>query len=149
MSRPTERRWPIQAFFDATGWTMKQSRKVSPCSGPEYHLRLSHGVTERVADTLATAAGMHPWSIWPEMADVATTDALEACAGCPDQFMPTHASQRYCCPRCRRAAAMRRQRATNPGLAERQRELRRRYYVENRDYELSYARRRRARDAAA
>lgn len=144
------RRYPLKPLFTLTGWTLGSIRELAPCAGPEYRIRQTDGVTEQIADRLATAAHLHPFEVWPEMAEHVMEDAKVDCPGCGTAHVPTGPQQRYCEPRCRHAASMRRQRRNNPALAERQRELRRRYYVENRRYEINQAaiRRRRSQEAA-
>lgn len=133
-------RYPLAPLLALTGWSVAgEIRDLAPCGGQEYRRRLTEGVTEAIADRLATAAHLHPFEVWPEMAEHVMAAAEVECPGCGVRHVPTGPQQRYCSPRCRRAASMRRQRRNNPGLAERQRELRRRYYAENRRYEINQA----------
>lgn len=98
----TWHRYPLAPLFELTGWTMTDVRDLAPCGGEEYRLRLERGVTERIADRLAVAAGLHPHVVWPEMADHAIEDAEQECADerCTATFVPTRKSHRYCSPRC-------------------------------------------------
>lgn len=96
------RRYPLEPLLELTGWTMTQVRQVAPCGGEEYRLRVEHGVTERIADRLACAVGLHPHVVWPEMAAHALEDAEQECADerCTTTFVPVRKSHRYCSPRC-------------------------------------------------
>lgn len=96
------RRYPLAPLFELTGWSVSEIRRLAPCGGEEYRLRVEHGVTERIADRLAVAAGLHPHVVWPEMAAHALEDASQPCADerCTNTFVPVRKSHRYCSPRC-------------------------------------------------
>lgn len=118
------RRYPLEPLLALTGWTMTDVRDIAPCGGEEYRLRVEHGVTERIADRVAVAAGLHPHVVWPEMADHALEDASRPCADerCTTTFVPTRKSHRYCSPACfQRAykrAKYRARYATDPAFRE-------------------------------
>lgn len=144
-----ERRYDLTPFFDATGWTMTQVREIAPSNAGEHRLRRAEGVTERIADRLAVAAGLHPFLVWPDMAEHVIDDQRRECAAddCNTPFVPT-AGQRYCTPTCRQRVKMRRYRATPDGAANNRRH-RRNWYWECRDYDIAASARRRARRNAA
>lgn len=92
----TGRRWPLQPFLDATGWSMTRIREVAPCNGVEYRRRRTEGVTEATADRLAIAAHLHPWEIWPEIEHLAEIP----CAECNEGFVPFRKNHLHCSKRC-------------------------------------------------
>lgn len=120
------RRYPLEPLMAVTGWSMAKVREQAPCNGSEYRLRISQGVTERTADRLAVAAGLHPFDVWPEIELLGTRPC--AAAGCQVHFAPKDRQSRYCSPRCRQREKMRRYRA-RPHGAEVNRRLRREHYA--------------------
>lgn len=70
------------------------------------------GMEEHNADKIATALGLHPWQLWPEMLVVATVEVQRECANpaCYEVFVPSRSDQRVCSERCRKPAW----RAANP-----------------------------------
>lgn len=142
------RRYSLEPFLGLTGWTMNQVTKVAPCNGSEYQLRRTEGVTERTADRLAVTVGLHPWTVWPEMADDVARDLERTCAadGCDATFTPPERAPHalYCSPRCRQREKARRYRSRPHGAAANRRH-RRAYYEANRGYELAQKRRERER----
>jgi hypothetical protein len=75
MSRPADQiRYPIEpllALMDGTPSEALARLKVSGSTQQEY---LERGVSERVGDRLAIRAGLHPYVVWPEMADAVEID---------------------------------------------------------------------------
>lgn len=144
------RRYPLHPLLELTGWTMNRVTQIAPCNGTEYRLRLADGVTERTADRLAVAAGLHPWAVWPDMAEDVSSDLERTCGadGCEATFTPHERAPhaRYCSQRCRQREKARRYRA-KPHGAETNRRHRRSYYEKNRGYELGQKRRQRERAA--
>lgn len=53
------------------------------------------GMTEKVADRMATRAGFHPFTIWPEMVDRAIASIEQPCAKCGTPFVPARDDPRY------------------------------------------------------
>lgn len=100
-----------------------------------------YGVTEEQADRLAPAVGFHPWSIWPELAAVGT----RVCESCVETFMPHRKDQRFCSGPCNRrwwsAEMQRRRRRRDPEWAQRERDRKRVYYAECREYVCARERR--------
>jgi hypothetical protein len=151
-------RYPFAPLAAAMQLSEAHACRVLNLSGStavEYRRR---GLTRRVADRLAVAAGLHPYEVWPEMVDddIADTQAAEAA-----RLERKRASAR------RFAAKMRAQRRADPAahatyLAEQaayraraRRAInasRRAYYRNNRERELArqreYDRRRRQEGAA-
>lgn len=146
-ARDRRRRYSLEPFVALTRWTFSQIQDVAPCNGSEWRLRREQGVTERIADRIACAAGYHPHEVWPEMLDHAIADLPDRrCDECDGEFIPARPSiQRFCSRRCYRRHharnTVRRKRATPEG-AEANRERRRRYYAENGEYERARERRR-------
>lgn len=63
------------------------------------------GMEEHNADAVATALGLHPWQLWPEMLAVATAPVMRECErpACFESFVLTRSDKRFCSDRCRRA----------------------------------------------
>lgn len=144
------RRYPLGPLLELTGWTMTDVRDLAPCGGEEYRLRVEHGVTERIADRLAIAAGLHPHVVWPEMADHAIADNQRACEECETRFLPKRSDQRFCSKECRwrkcNREGYRRRYQTDPAFREQQRQRVLAYQADERVAEVR-RRKQRARDA--
>lgn len=143
-------RYPLAPLLELTGWTMTQVRQVAPCGGGEYQRRLREGVTERIADRLAVAAGLHPHVVWPEMADHAIADNQRACEECETGFLPKRSDQRFCSKECRwrkcNREGFRRRYQTDQAFREQQRQRVLAYQSDPRVAEVR-RRKQRARDA--
>lgn len=135
-------RYPLAPFFALTGWTMTQVRQVAPCGGDEYQRRLREGVSERIADRLATAAGLHPFEVWPEMADMQARDVSRPCDECGVLFIPTRNGHRFCSRNCRDRRHERTKYRSDPEFRARKRAARRGYYAQVAEYEKARERRR-------
>lgn len=131
----TSRRYSLEPFLTLTSWTYSQIQDVAACNGTEWRLRQTDGVTEYVADRIATAAGYHPHEVWPEMLDHAIADLGTQCAECGDPFAPTRAGHRFCSRNCQQRHNDRRRYQTDPTERERVRARRRRRYAANAEYE--------------
>lgn len=143
------RRYPLGPLLELTGWTMTDVRDLAPCGGEEYRLRQERGVTERIADRLAVAAGLHPHVVWPEMADHAIADNQRACEECETRFLPKRSDQRFCSKECRWRKCSRewyRRRYQDPAFREKERQRTVRYQADPRVAEVR-RRKQRARDA--
>lgn len=142
MSPRIQRRWPLEPFYAVTGWTLSQVCDEARCGGGERRRRRDEGVTERIADRIACAAGFHPWLIWPDMGDVAIADAGRVCADerCGAVFTPV-GHQRYCTPLCRSRAHERAKYQNDPAHAEARRVKRRVDYKDGLAYERQQGRR--------
>jgi ribosomal protein S27AE len=58
------------------------------------------GMSDYVAERLALKAGLHPYEVWPEMADARVQELERSCEECGASFVPTRAGHRYCSTRC-------------------------------------------------
>lgn len=135
------RRYPLAPLQALTGWSMQHITGIAPCGGPEYRLRLDHGVTERIADRLAVTAGLHPHVVWPEMLDHALEDASRVAQ---ERRERQRAADRAYKARLRQDPAYRAARAaylaeyrSSEQAREAARRYRRRYYQVNRARELA------------
>src|SRR5690606_17349748 len=119
---------------------------IAPCGGEEYRLRRTEGVTERIADRLAVAAGLHPHVVWPEMADHAIADNQRACEECEAPFLPKRSDQRFCSKECRwrkcNRESYRHRYRTDPAFAAQERQ---RVLAYQSDERVAEVRRRKAR----
>lgn len=121
------KRYPFAALAAAMGMSEHAAADALDVRGStevEYRRR---GVTERVADRLAVAAGFHPSVVWPDwMDDVVQAEHVKcADAHCDVRFIPRRKGHVFCSKTCgnREAGRIRaaRLRATNPEYRERQR----------------------------
>lgn len=145
----TDRRFPFAPLAAAMGATEPQAARELGLSGSTEQQYRRDGVTERVADRLAVKAGLHPWMVWPEMAEQAMADAQRSCEECGAGYWPRQRNQRFCSQPCsalwhKREHSRRRYR-TDPVFAERKREMARAYYWDYLDYSRSQRRLRRDR----
>jgi lambda repressor-like predicted transcriptional regulator len=60
------------------------------------------GMDEKNADRVATALGLHPWQLWPEMLADATAPVMRECPTCGEFFVLTRKDKRYCRKACQR-----------------------------------------------
>lgn len=130
-------RYPLQPLADLVGCPLAELGRRLGVSGSTWRNYRDRGVSFDVADRLATRAGFHPANVWPEWTDALVEGCEQPCAApdCDVRFVPTRAGHVYCSATCRRRIAKRRELATPTGAA-RNRERRRRYYAENRQYEI-------------
>lgn len=143
-------RWPFADLARAMGLTEHQACEQLGLRGSTAQDYRRRGVTEKVADRLANLAGLHPFEVWPAMADQAVAEATRTCDGCGAPFVPYRPTHRWCSTGCRTRAAKRRYHAAHqpdPTYRARRQEQRRTYYLECGDYERArqriYDRRRR------
>lgn len=89
-------RWPTDA-------AAARALGVQPRTVRDWKTR---GVPVDRADGVASAAGFHPFELWPELADRAAEMALRACDGpsCDEVFVLSDRRKRFCSPRCKQAA---------------------------------------------
>jgi hypothetical protein len=139
------RRYPLDPLFAAMRMSPHAACIWLGCSGSTELEYRSRGVTERVADRLAVKAGLHPYVVWPEMAEHTMTQIQRRCDHCEELFFPARTDQRFCTPLCRKRWHGRRSQAKYQ-RSERGREYtnerRRRFYQENAEYEKARERRR-------
>ena len=135
-------RYPLAPFFALTGWTMSDVAEVAPCSGQEWRKRRDEGVTERIADRIAVAAGLAAVNVWPELLDDQIAACSKVCDECGEGFVPSHKARkdaRFCSRNCNKRFHYRKR--YREALAEQERDRARRYYDENRSYVLAQKRR--------
>lgn len=127
-------RYPLAPFFAASGWTMTQVREVSPCNGDEYRVRLTRGVTERLADRLAVAADLHPGEVWPDFLSDEQVE-FRACLAddCDELFEVTQEHRRYCSSTCSSRHRRRVRYRTDPVYREQRKLDDRAHYLANGD----------------
>lgn len=85
------------------------------------------GMSERNADRCATALGLHPHQLWPEMLAVGAAEVMRECANpeCYEDFIVTRSDKRYCSVLCGKR---------NPEARARKAEGARRRYAENAEH---------------
>lgn len=70
----TARRFPFAALAAALGLSENQAIMRLSISGKSGQLYRHEGMSEKVADRMAVRAGLHPFEVWPEMANAAIED---------------------------------------------------------------------------
>lgn len=130
------KRYPIQALADAMGMTPDAACRALKVSGSTMVKYRAEGVTELVADRLATRAGHATYVVWPEMLDIAIEDAEQ------ERRVRDAESKRrlYQEDAERREAKRAANRAYKAATREAQRKAARRYYEQNRDAALAQKR---------
>ena len=100
------------------------------------------GMEEHNADAVATALGLHPWQLWPEMLAVNTAAIMKECErpGCLEEFVPTRKGHRFCSERCRRQARRKRERSKQRERYRNDPEVRARKIAQSRAYRAEVAR---------
>ena len=138
-------RYPLQPLLDAAGITMSRLRDVVAIGGSTYANARRIGLTAEQADRYAVKLGLHPYEVWPEMADDAAKAASVTCPECERGFFPVRSSQVYCSKRCRQRLLQREWKRnryqSDPQFAAAQRAARRAYYAECGEYERARQRR--------
>lgn len=84
------KKYPIAPLLAAMKCGQGVAARRTKTSGREWKRYLAEGVTERVADRLATRAGFVVYEIWPEILDDAIASMERECAadGCDETFLP-------------------------------------------------------------
>jgi hypothetical protein len=140
------RRYQIARLADYLNESLNSACIAVGLSGTTQQDARCHGVTRRVADTLADRVGQHVWTIWPETADHDIEDHSVPCQECGDPFIPNREGHRHCSDTCRTRRTsreyQRRRHATDPEFREHKRRQNREYYEETVEYQRAYARRR-------
>lgn len=131
----TARRYPLDPLFAAMRMTPASACRSLNVSGSTMQEYRGRGVTELVADRLATRAGFPTYSVWPEMLEHAIEDAAaEDVARAEDRRLRDNA----------RKAAYDRQRYRNdPEWRERKKAVNRSYKEATREAQRAYARKHR------
>lgn len=140
----TELRYSLEPILRLTGWSFAHVQTLAPCNGEEYRLRRAEGVTERIADRLATVAGLHVYVVWPEMAGAVMGDLMIPCAGCPVRFVPVNGNQKYHDGACKKATWARVKYQSDPEFAAMRRERSASQHKDTREYRIKQMRARRA-----
>lgn len=138
-------RYPLEPLADAMNLSLAALGRHFKIRGSTWKEYRDRGVSELVADRLACRAGLHPFVVWPDMADNTTREVSRSCDDCGASFVPLRKDGRFCGARCRRrywSREVARRRRQRPDLAERNRQRRRAYYAENGEYERARERRR-------
>lgn len=124
------RRYPLGPLAALMGEPIYRACILLGLRGQTQQAYRRDGVTHVVADRLACRAGLHPYTVWPEMAVHDEADALEA----RRKFERDRKRRRY---------------QSNPEARERELQRKAEYYAENRDVILFKTRLRRARGLAS
>lgn len=130
--------YPFAPLVEAMGCSENQAIQRLRVSGKSGQLYRREGMSEKVADRMAIRAGLHPYEVWPDMAERVLADAEIACADpkCDQRFIPTRKSHRFCSTRCaHRTHSRERQREryqTDPEFRELKKARDRVYRAENR-----------------
>ncbi|HEU5085704.1 MAG TPA: hypothetical protein VFU14_20350 [Acidimicrobiales bacterium] len=95
-------RYPLAALIEATGRSEAELARMVGLSGSSLVAARERGLIESAAERYAVRAGLHPFNVWPEMADAAVADAAVACRGCGEPFVPVRRSHVFCDPACGR-----------------------------------------------
>lgn len=137
------RRYPLEALVVASGLSEHQLSVKVGLKGTTLRNARTDGLIERAADRYAVRAGLHPFEVWPEMAEHQLEDTSTECAApdCARRFIPTRSGHRFCSRRCGDRTTARIRYRADSELAERKRAARRRYYAEAGDYERARQRR--------
>src|SRR5262245_13078605 len=91
------RRYDVESLAAATRESVNTCLRKVGISGKSMQEARCHGLTHKVADRLAATAGLHPYVVWPEMADHDAERFQKSCAECGALFFPYHPSrQKYC-----------------------------------------------------
>ncbi len=128
------RRYPLDALVEASGLSEAALGRRVGLSGSTLKQARAVGLTEVGADRYAVRAGLHPWTVWPDMEH----DAIAAAAEADEQRRE----------RVRQIArdSARKRYWEDPEIRQKRLENARRYRTENRSYVLDEQRRRRQRD---
>lgn len=129
------RRYDIEPLAAAMGLSLNAACVRLGVTGSRQKDYRTRGVTERVADRLATEAGFHPANIWPDWGQ-------PLCDECASPFLPALKARRdvrFCSKRCNKRFHYRKRYAEEIG--ERERARARGYYAENSEYVRALKRR--------
>lgn len=72
------RRYPLAPLLEAMRCTLSQASKRLGIGGPEYRRYADEGLSRETAERKALRAGLHPYEVWPDMADHDLEDAEQA-----------------------------------------------------------------------
>lgn len=72
----TERRYPLEPLAEATGESCQALGRLLGLSGSSWTVVRDQGAGEKAAERYAVRLGVHPYTVWPEMADHVAADVL-------------------------------------------------------------------------
>jgi hypothetical protein len=135
------RRYSVRILAEHKGLSKTGASRALRISGSEYKAYWCHGVTRKVAERMADQNGVHPYEVWPEMADHDFEDASVPCANdrCEKRLIPRTTRQRYCSRQCAKNAWMRQHYASDSDWRERRLADNRQRYEQTKD-EIAAAR---------
>jgi hypothetical protein len=142
----TARRWPLEPLAALMGG--RPGLTARGIDTRQITRAEADGLSDLLADRWAVRCGLHPYTVWPDMADAAVADIEQECEAddCTARFVPSpraHAGRhRFCSRRCADRVYQRRRRQ-RPEVRQANREARRAYYAAHGDYERARERRRR------
>lgn len=143
------RLYPLGPLAEAMGCTLSEVGRRLGVSGTTWKQYRDRGVSELVADRLATRAGLHAAVIWPEWMNDQIERSMRECPECGQRFFPVNRRHTFCHKTCgNRARSRKRYRrlyATDPAFAEAERQRRRAMYEACGEYERARQRRYNAR----
>lgn len=138
-----ERRfYPLQALAEVAGVEFRSLGRLLGLSGSSWPVVRDRGATMDAAERYAVRLGLHPFSVWPEMADEAAARVSKPCVECGEPFIPTRKGHRFCSHNCRERRRMRKKYQSDPVWREQRLAGRRAYYEECADYEKAQEKRR-------
>jgi hypothetical protein len=140
------RRYPLAPLAAQIGAAShREFAKACGLSGSSLVLARCHGLGREQAEAYAIRANLHPYEVWPEMAD---HDAgMGRCLNCDKPFFPASGGgdrRRYCSDNCAHAHRRRVRYVKDPAYRERRKAEARAYYAENKRAVLLKHDRRRA-----
>lgn len=101
------KRYPVAPLAEAMGVSFNQAMMRLGVSGSTMQDYRARGVTEQVAERLATRAGLPAAYVWPELVDDRIADESVPCEECGGLFVPSRRGHRFCTPKCGQRKASR------------------------------------------
>lgn len=95
------KRYPLAPLAEAMHLTPYQACERLGATGRVGKAYRDRGVSEVVADRLATKAGLSAYEVWPELRDDVIASVVCAAEGCDETFDPTNPRRIYCSNLCR------------------------------------------------
>lgn len=120
-------RYPLAPLAALVGVELSELGRLAGVSGSTWKEYRNEGVSERVADRLASRFGFHPAVVWPGWMAESTAKASRVCVECDALFVPTRRNHRYCSPACRGRAWQRDRYQRDPVFRESKRAAARAY----------------------
>lgn len=138
------RRYELEPLLRAAGGiSLKRLQQTVGFNGPTYRNVRDRGLTPNQADRYAVRLGLHPFEVWPEMAEHQIADAMRLCAAtdCDSCFLPRDRHHRYCSPTCSSRHRRRLRYQRDPEYRDRRRADSAAYYAFARNYVVARERR--------